>query len=587
MRLAGSLNVVTSTARASRLLASTNQLIPPVRPRGHAPHDRRQLHARPRSRPAAVRRPRRRHRERSPATPRTRRSTSPRQYNVKQYPRPRPRRDRQSARTVDPVSGDHVHEQRGLRDLAVGPRELPRHGRAGLRAQQPKSEVLAQFIGPTVSAVTANSLRQLVGPWVDAFRFELGTAVGERAGVERQPEPPEAVPLRRHGRRREAVRRQSFLSLNTGLCQFDPTLPQARTCSPASAPRSSTDSSRELSTQIAFDPSTAARTCSPAAEHHRRRARRRRTSASRCTTPSASDQERDRHRESGVAPRKTARRPRAARAGRPLRRMRPRVHRAAGPRGGARGEPRARLRRGLRGGRRWNGHGGGRARSPPTPARPRSAFWRAARATLSPAPLGYRFRCSKAVPALLAGDERRVDLGRLDRGGGFSVAAGVGIDAAMIAETPGWLKRRLGVLAYTIMGARAALRTVVGRDFFTARVTVDGVVHERRVAMVMIANVGAVLGERLVLGPEIRPDDGMLDACLFSPNTMRDALTYRAPHGVPRLRLGSMRALRLRAPHSRRDGSAAPLASGRRRDGHDALRRGHRAAGCRLLVPRG
>jgi diacylglycerol kinase family enzyme len=82
----------------------------------------------------------------------------------------------------------------------------------------------------------------------------------------------------------------------------------------------------------------------------------------------------------------------------------------------------------------------------------------------------------------------------------------VGIDAAMIAETPGWLKRRLGVLAYMIMGARAALRTVSRREFFTARITVDGVVHERSVATVMIANVGAVLGERLVLGPEIRPD---------------------------------------------------------------------------------
>jgi diacylglycerol kinase (ATP) len=137
---------------------------------------------------------------------------------------------------------------------------------------------------------------------------------------------------------------------------------------------------------------------------------------------------------------------------------------------------------------------------------------------------GIPLSVTRAVPALLDGDERRIDLGRLGNGGGFSVAAGVGIDAAMIAETPGWLKRRLGVLAYTIIGARAALRTVVGRDFFTARITVDGVVHERRAAMVMIANVGAVLGERLVLGPEIRPDDGMLDACVFSPNTMRDAL---------------------------------------------------------------
>jgi diacylglycerol kinase family enzyme len=127
------------------------------------------------------------------------------------------------------------------------------------------------------------------------------------------------------------------------------------------------------------------------------------------------------------------------------------------------------------------------------------------------------------VAAALASRASETPIGVL-AGGTGNVAAGVGIDAAMIAETPGWLKRRLGVLAYLIMGARAALRTVGRREFFTARVTVDGVVHERRVAMVMIANVGAVLGERLVLGPEIRPDDGMLDACLFSPNSMRDAL---------------------------------------------------------------
>jgi YegS/Rv2252/BmrU family lipid kinase len=137
---------------------------------------------------------------------------------------------------------------------------------------------------------------------------------------------------------------------------------------------------------------------------------------------------------------------------------------------------------------------------------------------------GIPLSVSRAVPALLGGGERRIDLGRLDSGGGFSVAAGVGIDAMMIAETPGWLKRRLGVLAYVITGARVALRTVNRQEFFQVRITVDGVVHERRAAMVMIANVGAVLGERLVLGPEIHPDDGMLDACLFSPTSMRDAL---------------------------------------------------------------
>lgn len=138
--------------------------------------------------------------------------------------------------------------------------------------------------------------------------------------------------------------------------------------------------------------------------------------------------------------------------------------------------------------------------------------------------LGIPFRIQRAIPALIEGSELLIDLGRLDSGRRFAIAAGVGIDAAMVAETPSWLKRRLGVFAYTIMGARATLRAVIRREFFDARLTVDGQVHERRAAAVMVANFGAVLGERIVLGPNIRTDDGLLDGCIFSPRSMRDAV---------------------------------------------------------------
>jgi diacylglycerol kinase family enzyme len=138
--------------------------------------------------------------------------------------------------------------------------------------------------------------------------------------------------------------------------------------------------------------------------------------------------------------------------------------------------------------------------------------------------LGIPLSIPRAVRTLLGGEDLMIDLGRFDSGAHFAIAAGVGIDSAMVAETPGWLKRRLGVLAYTIMGSRAALRAVLRRDFFHARLTIDGVVHERRAAAVMVANFGAVLGRRITLGPEIRTDDGLLDGCLFAPNTLRDAL---------------------------------------------------------------
>ena len=137
--------------------------------------------------------------------------------------------------------------------------------------------------------------------------------------------------------------------------------------------------------------------------------------------------------------------------------------------------------------------------------------------------LGIPMRVERAVPALLAGSRRRIDLGVV-KGRRFAVAAGVGIDAAMVQETPAWLKRRLGVLAYTLIATRAALRAVLRRQFFQARIEVDGEVIERRAAAVLFANFGAILENRIFFGPAIEVDDGVLDCCIFSPRNLRDAL---------------------------------------------------------------
>ena len=137
--------------------------------------------------------------------------------------------------------------------------------------------------------------------------------------------------------------------------------------------------------------------------------------------------------------------------------------------------------------------------------------------------LGVPMRVEKAVPALLAGSRKRIDLGVV-KGRRFAVAAGVGIDAAMVEETPTWLKRRLGVLAYTIMATKAALRAVLRRQFFLARIEVEGEVIERRAAAVLFANFGAILEDRIAFGPEITVDDGVLDCCIFSPSNLRDAM---------------------------------------------------------------
>jgi Sphingosine kinase and enzymes related to eukaryotic diacylglycerol kinase len=137
--------------------------------------------------------------------------------------------------------------------------------------------------------------------------------------------------------------------------------------------------------------------------------------------------------------------------------------------------------------------------------------------------LGISRNVRKAVPQLLAGEVRQLDLGVV-HGRHFAVAAGVGIDAAMVAETPRWMKRRFGVLAYTLIATKAALRAVLRRQFFRAVVTVDGEVVERRAAAVLFANFGAILEDRISFGPEIVVDDGLLDCCIFSPEGLVDAI---------------------------------------------------------------
>ncbi|MGH7632883.1 MAG: diacylglycerol/lipid kinase family protein, partial [Gemmatimonadaceae bacterium] len=84
--------------------------------------------------------------------------------------------------------------------------------------------------------------------------------------------------------------------------------------------------------------------------------------------------------------------------------------------------------------------------------------------------LGVPLDPVRAVRWLVAGRAVTRDLGLLNGGRYFAFAAGVGVDARMIAETGAAAKQRFGILAYATTAMRAALqcRTV------KTRVTVDG-----------------------------------------------------------------------------------------------------------------
>ncbi len=139
--------------------------------------------------------------------------------------------------------------------------------------------------------------------------------------------------------------------------------------------------------------------------------------------------------------------------------------------------------------------------------------------------LGIPISLKRAVPMLLNGRDALIDLGRLDDGRRFAIGVGVGIDATMIAETPAALKQRLGVLAYVIVGVRSVLRF----EHSDVKLTVDGEVIRTRASAVLVANFGTLLNDLITLGAGIEHDDGLLNACVFSPRTMRDfiRITWR------------------------------------------------------------
>jgi diacylglycerol kinase (ATP) len=119
--------------------------------------------------------------------------------------------------------------------------------------------------------------------------------------------------------------------------------------------------------------------------------------------------------------------------------------------------------------------------------------------------LGLPLDIEDAVEVGLHGQRRRIDVGRLN-GERFAVMAGSGIDAAMIRDTDGGLKDRLGRVAYVWTGLKNLRSEPFGAD-----VKVDGVSWFKGDATcVLIGNLGRLFGGIEVFA-DARPDDGKLE----------------------------------------------------------------------------
>jgi len=111
---------------------------------------------------------------------------------------------------------------------------------------------------------------------------------------------------------------------------------------------------------------------------------------------------------------------------------------------------------------------------------------------------------------MLRGHRLAIDLGVVERDDAshyFAVCCGAGFDARLMADTNSAIKKRWKRYAYIARG----LVALPGVRSALHRVTVDGVTHERRAALVLIANCADLFPPFLRLRNDIAPDDGWFD----------------------------------------------------------------------------
>lgn len=126
-----------------------------------------------------------------------------------------------------------------------------------------------------------------------------------------------------------------------------------------------------------------------------------------------------------------------------------------------------------------------------------------------------------ALRVALDGHGKTIDLVRLTADGGsedyFAVMAGVGVDAVIMQDTNPDLKKTVGSAAYFVSAAKNA-----NHPALHATIRVDNQPPIRRkAAVIVVGNVG-LLPSGILLIPDAKPDDGLLDVLVASPRTLRD-----------------------------------------------------------------
>ncbi len=102
----------------------------------------------------------------------------------------------------------------------------------------------------------------------------------------------------------------------------------------------------------------------------------------------------------------------------------------------------------------------------------------------------------------------------------FALITGAGFDASVIENSPRELKRRLGFLAYVLVGLRQSVR--LKRSSLT--LILDGKRQRVRAHTAMVVNIGRIDNANISIGPDIWHHDGILNVVTIGSVGLRDNL---------------------------------------------------------------
>ncbi|MBW3571874.1 MAG: diacylglycerol kinase family lipid kinase [Gemmatimonadetes bacterium] len=148
--------------------------------------------------------------------------------------------------------------------------------------------------------------------------------------------------------------------------------------------------------------------------------------------------------------------------------------------------------------------------------------------------LGIPRDIEAAVEVAVNGLPAPIDLGQLDDGRYFALAAGAGWDAAVMATATRELKDRWGFAAYIYAGLQVGVKPPRHRY----RIVADGREIKVRAAMVLLANMGQFMANtvppvQVTVAPDVSYQDGKLDVCIFAPRNVGEVagLLWRVLRG--------------------------------------------------------